>query len=199
VPMRAGTPPPSQPGPAAFERAVASLQGADVRAEVRLAETRAPTRIAPHAFALGGEVVDGDVELATGRLVLLHDPAGHAEWGGDMRLVAYVHADLEHEIALDPFLGGVGWSWLLDALAAHGADYTAAGGTVTRSASEGFGAMAGRETGAEVEVRASWTPLGTDLSAHLRAWCDLLCYAGGLPPRVPGVAPLPPARTRAGS
>ncbi|MFL6139995.1 MAG: DUF3000 domain-containing protein [Frankiaceae bacterium] len=194
--MRAGNLPPT--APAAFAEAVTSLRSVSVRAEVVLTETPAPTRLAPHAFALGAEVVDDGLELATGRLVLLYDPAGDPAWGGPMRIVAFVRADLEHEIATDPFLGGVGWSWLLDALGAHGAAYAAAGGTVTRAASESFGAMAGRATSAEVEVRASWTPLDVDLSAHLRAWCDVLCYAGGLPPVAPGVAPLPPPRKRAG-
>jgi hypothetical protein len=59
--------------------------------------------------------------------------------------------------------------------------------------------MADHRSSAEVEVRASWTPLGTDLTAHLRAWCDVLCYAGGLPPSAPGVAPLPPRRRAGGA
>ena len=194
------TPPSTAPAnaPAAFADAVASLRSASVRPEVTLSETPAPSRLAPHAFALSAEVADGDVELATGRLVLLYDPAGDPAWGGPMRIVAFVRADLEHEIATDPFLGGVGWSWLLDALSTRQAAYAAAGGTVTRAASESFGAMAGRATSAEVEVRASWTPLGADLAPHLLAWCDVLCYAAGLPPVAPGVAPLPPARRRSG-
>jgi hypothetical protein len=167
-----------------------------VRREVALSELPAPGRLAPYAHAVGAEVVLAGTDLASGRLVLLHDPAGHEAWGGTMRCVAYARAELEHEIASDPFLGGVGWSWLLDALDAHDAGYTRAGGTVTRAASESFGAMAGQRSSAEVEVRASWTPLGTDLSAHLHAWCDLLCYAGGLPPAAPGVAPIPPPRVR---
>jgi hypothetical protein len=194
--MRAGSKP-TPPAPAAFTEAVASLRATATRPEVQLSEVPAPGRLAPYAFALGAEVtVTGGVELASGRLVLLHDPAGHESWNGTMRLVAYVRADLEHEIATDPFLGGVGWSWLLDALDATGAQHTAAGGTVTRAASESFGAMADHRSSAEVEVRASWTPIGTDLSAHLRAWCELLCYAGGLPPTVPGVVAMPPARAR---
>ena len=43
----------------------------------------------------------------------------------------------------------------------------------------------------EVEVRASWTPVGDelDLVRHLGAWSDLLCATAGLPP--PGVSALP--------
>jgi Protein of unknown function (DUF3000) len=195
--MRAGSKP-TPPAPAAFTEAVTSLRETRVRPEVRLSEVPAPGRLAPYSFALGAEVaVASGVELASGRLVLLFDPAGHEAWDGVMRLVAYVRAEVEHEIATDPFLGGVGWSWLLDALDAAGATRTAAGGTVTRAASESFGTMAGQRSSAEVEVRASWTPLEADLSAHLVAWCELLCYAGGLPPTVPGVTPIPPKRARA--
>jgi hypothetical protein len=195
--MPDGGRPATAPVPADFAAALASLRGATLRAEVALTELPPPQRLAPYAHTLGAEVRAGGADLATGRLVLLHDPAGHDSWSGTMRLVTYVRAELEHEIATDPLLGGVGWSWLLDALDAHGAVYTAAGGTVTRAASESFGAMADRPATAEVEVRASWTPVGTDLASHLRGWCDLLCYAGGLPPVTPGVRPIPPSRARA--
>ena len=45
-----------------------------------------------------------------------------------------------------------------------------------------------------MEVRASWTPLGNDLGAHLLAWSDLLCTIAGLPPLPEGVIALPGAR-----
>lgn len=192
---------PTGAAPAGFVQAIESLRSASVRAEVHLRDAPAPSRLAPFSFAVtavvhGGEVRGGDVELAGGRLVVLHDPRGHESWQGTTRLVAYVRAELETEIAVDPFLGGVGWSWLLEALDGHGAGYTAAAGTVTRAASESFGAMADHQATAEVEVRASWTPLDDDLAPHLHAWCDLLCHAGGLPPTAPGVRPFPPPRAR---
>ena len=59
-----------------------------------------------------------------------------------MRLVSYVTAELEAEMGTDPMLAAVGWSWLTEALDAHGAPYTAASGTVTRVATESFGGMA---------------------------------------------------------
>ena len=128
-------------GPEAFRRAVAALRAAIPRSEVVLQETPAPTRLAPHAMAMTADVVVDDEELATGRLVLLHDPSGHEAWQGTFRLVTYVRADLEPEIAADPLLPGVGWAWLTEALAAHGATFLAASGTVTRVISESFGAM----------------------------------------------------------
>ena len=62
-------------------------------------------------------------ELATGRLVLLHDPAGHEAWQGTFRVVTYVRAELEPEMASDPLLPGVGWAWLTEALDGHGAGF----------------------------------------------------------------------------
>jgi hypothetical protein len=193
---------PTAPDPPAFALAVQSLRAARPRPEVRLTEVRPPQRLAPYAVALSGSVPvplpagaadDGD-ELATGRLVVLHDPAGHESWHGCTRLVAYVRADLDPDMAGDPMLASVGWSWLLEALAGHGAKVTAAGGTVTRASSESFGALAEQRPTAELEVRASWSPEEDDLTAHLAGWCDLLCYAAGLPPVTPGVASLAGAR-----
>jgi hypothetical protein len=97
-------------------------------------------------------------------------------------------------------LTGVGWSWLIEALAAAGAEYAAEGGTVTRTTSERFGALVEHPVTCDVEIRASWSPLG-DLGAHLVAFGDVLCLAAGLPPIPPGVVPMPKrrkAKARAG-
>ena len=183
-------------GPEQFRRAVAGLRAATPRSEVVLQETPAPTRLAPHAMAMTADILVDDDELATGRLVLLHDPAGHEAWQGTFRLVTYVRADLEPEIAADPLLPGVGWAWLTEALSAHGATFLAESGTVTRVISESFGAMAPQPGSAQIEIRASWTPLDDALGAHLLAWCELLCTTGGLPPMPAGVTPLPTRRSK---
>ena len=72
--------------------------------------------------------------------------------------MAYARAEIDVELITDPMLAAVGWSWLTDALEAHGASYTAASGTVTRVATESFGGMADDSTSAQLELRASWTP-----------------------------------------
>ncbi|GAA4658490.1 DUF3000 domain-containing protein [Kineococcus glutinatus] len=183
------------PRPTAFDRAAAGLQEARLRPEVRLAAVPAPARIAPQSFALAGEVVrDGD-ELATGRFVLLHDPAAPAQWGGRFRVVTLASADLEADLGADPLLGPVAWSWLEDGLRAAGADAVRLGGTVTRVVSESYGELSHREASVDVEVRASWTPApgpdgDLDAEAHLQAWCVLLCSVAGLPPLPEGVVPL---------
>ncbi|MFL6240107.1 MAG: DUF3000 domain-containing protein [Actinomycetes bacterium] len=180
--------------PEGFRRSLASLRSASVRPEVVIDETPAPTRLAPYAVALSAEVRQGDNDLATGRLVVLHDPDGQDAWSGPTRIVGYVRAACEPEMANDPLLPAVGWSWLTEALQARGATYTAASGTVTRVASESFGGLSGGPASAEVEIRASWSPLDEDLGHHLEGFGDLLCQAGGLPPLPPGVATLKPRK-----
>jgi Protein of unknown function (DUF3000) len=180
--------------PEPFRRALAALRSAPVRSEVVLDEAPAPQRLAPWAVALTADVVVGEEEIATGRLVLLHDPAGQTAWEGVFRLVTFVRAELEPEIAADPMLPGVGWAWLLEALQSRGAAFHAPSGTVTRVASESFGTMAERSPTAEVEMRASWTPDSPEVAEHLTAWCELLCTVAGLPPVPPGVLLLPQRR-----
>jgi hypothetical protein len=179
---------PSTVLPDTFVRAVDGLLAVTPRPEVVLEELPAPQRLAPFAHALGGTVSRGGEEVATGRLVLLYDPAGHDAWDGTMRLVSYVTAELEPELVADPLLAAVCWSWLTEALDAHGASYTAIGGTVTQTSSTRFGDLAGPPGSADLELRASWTPLDADLGVHLRAWLALLASTAGLPP--PGVTAL---------
>jgi hypothetical protein len=179
---------PSTVLPDLFARAVDGLLAVTARPEIVLEELPAPQRLAPFAHALGGTVSRHGEEVATGRLVLLYDPAGHESWDGTMRLVSYVTAELEAELVNDPLLAPVCWSWLTDALEAHGAAYTAIGGTVTQTTSSRFGDLAGPPGSADLELRASWTPLDADLGIHLSAWLTLLASTAGLPP--PGVTSL---------
>lgn len=186
---------------AEFAQALQDLRVARLRPEVRVTEVPAPSRVAPYAMALTADVVtavsrgpdDGD-ELATGRFVLLHDPSAPEPWEGVWRAVTFARAELEPELANDPLLGAVGWSWLMDALALHDAPYVAEGGTVTRVVSESFAALVDRPATVEMEIRASWTPTGPDIGVHLQAWADLLCTIGGLPPLPEGVVALPTQR-----
>jgi len=162
----------------------------------------APKRLAPYASALAATVQRDDADVAWGRLVLLYDPDGQEGWDGVFRLVAYIRADVEPEIAADPLLGEVGWSWLSEALDAHVPGYAVPSGTVTRVITEGFGAKRDELPLTGFELRASWSPTGPgnrahdndldtlDLSAHISAWCDCLSTAAGLEP--PGTRALRP-------
>ncbi|MFD4529856.1 DUF3000 domain-containing protein [Streptomyces sp. NPDC058470] len=177
--------------PPPFRAAVDALKGARLRPEIEIDPTPAPKRLAPYAHALEAAVVAADEDLADGRLVLLHDPAGHDAWQGTFRLVTLVRAELEPEMAADPLLPDVCWSWLTGALQARGLSYGEPSGTVTRASSHYFGGLAERPAASQIEIRASWTPregMGgvPDAAAHLAAWCDLLCQVAGLPPVTPG-------------
>lgn len=178
--------------PDTFARAVAGLKAATPRPEILLEEVAAPQRLAPYAYALSATVLRDGEEVATGRLILLYDPAGHEAWEGTMRLVTYVTAELEADMAADPLLPEVGWTWLTDALDAEDAGHTAIGGTVTQTLSTRFGDLAGPPASADIEIRASWTPVDGDLTAHVVAWCAVLASTAGLPP--PGVTALPERR-----
>ncbi|GAA2729536.1 DUF3000 domain-containing protein [Streptomyces nogalater] len=179
--------------PPAFRAAVDALRAARPRPQVEVEPTPAPQRLAPFAYALEAVVVDGEQELADGRLVLLHDPDGHDAWQGTFRLVTLVRAELEPEMAADPLLPEVCWSWLTGALQARGLAYGEPSGTITRAGSHYFGGLAERPAASQIEIRASWTPregLGgvPDTAAHLTSWCDLLAQVAGLPPAGPGDA-----------
>jgi Protein of unknown function (DUF3000) len=181
--------------PAAFRAAVLALEAYAPRAEITLERIPAPQRLAPFAIALGARIADPDGEeddeIAAGRFIVLHDPAGHEAWDGTTRCVGYVSASTDEHMVDDAMFSEVAWSWLTDALTEAGASHRAVGGTVTRTASTRFGALAGPEHSVDVEIRASWTAGDDALDRHLAAFLDVLGNAAGLPP--PGVHLLGPA------
>lgn len=186
--------------PVAFAAAVDAVRGARLRSEIAVTEIAAPAGLAPHSIALAADVGPvphgSDSELGTGRFILLFDPSVPEAWGGQFRVVCFAQAPLETEIGLDPFLAQVTWSWLVDALDARGARYGSASGTSTTILSTGFGELAQQGDGAQIELRASWTPLDHEISAHVEGWAELLCMLAGLPPASEGVSVL--AARRAG-
>ncbi|MGB3257074.1 MAG: DUF3000 domain-containing protein [Ornithinimicrobium sp.] len=186
---------------AAFMVALEALRTAPMRPELLIEEVPAPTRLAPHAVALAGEVVPShdpdDEPIGLGRFVLLFDPSGPEPWEGTWRAVTYAKTAMEPEVGGDPMAGQVGWSWLTDALHARSLTWGAEAGTVTSVTSMSFGALADREPTVELEIRASWTPQVSDVAdvrGHVQAWGDLLCTIAGLPPLPEGVVALPGIR-----
>ncbi|RFA20860.1 DUF3000 domain-containing protein [Subtercola boreus] len=186
--------------PPAFARALGSLRTAGVRPELVVNEIASPGTLAPYSLALSADVTPlrhgSDSDLGTGRFILLYDPEEPEAWGGAFRVVCFVQAPLETEIGLDPFLADVTWSWLIDALDAKGADYSHASGTATKIISSGFGELAKQGDGAQIELRASWTPGDEQMKSHVEGWGELLCMLAGLPPVAEGVSLLQ-ARRRA--
>lgn len=189
----------SAPTPASvFDSLVATIDRTGLRPELEVRDIPAPTGLAPYAIAFAADVNparhDDDTDLGTGRIVILYDPEEPEGWGGAVRIVCFAQAPLETEIGLDPFVADVAWSWLIDALAARGAEYTAISGTATKVLSTGYGEIAEQGSGAQLELRASWSPLDGDLRAHVEGWAELLCMVAGYPPAPDGVAVLPPRR-----
>ncbi|HYZ53813.1 MAG TPA: DUF3000 family protein [Streptosporangiaceae bacterium] len=207
---------------ATFGAAVAQFEvGRDsqgqLRAEFTFEDIPAPRRLAPFAAATSATVRRDDTEIAWGRLVLLYDPGGQDGWPSLYRLISYLRAEVDPEIAADPMLCQVGWSWLIEALDAWTPGYGAPSGTVTRVTTEGFGGKEGDPPVHEFELRASWSPVGPaetasavppdaagsadlaalDIAAHVTAWCDSLAAAAGLPPLALGAAALPAAAAAA--
>ena len=189
--------------PVEFRDAVVALRSASLRPEVFCEEMPAPQRIAPFAAALSADVTVDETDVGTGRLILLHDPAGNDAWDGTFRCVAYVRCDIELDLVTDPMLSQVGWAWLTEALEGHGAQYVAESGTVTRVATESFGGMLEESGTAQIEIRASWTPTegaqGLDIAPHVEAWGELLCTAAGLEPVPDGVSVMPSRRGQRGT
>jgi DUF3000 family protein len=200
------------PAEATFSAAVAAFKaGRDAQSDRNLffEDVQAPKRLAPYATAIAATIQRDGADVAWGRLVLLYDPDGQEGWDGVFRLVAYIRAEVEPEIAADPLLGEVGWSWLSEALDTRVPGYAQPSGTVTRVITEGFGAKRDELPLTGFELRASWSPAGPsgadaadaagarkgaaghggsdleslDLSAHISAWCDCLSAAAGLEPQ----------------
>lgn len=182
--------------PLVFTKAVESMHAVTLRPELTLGTIRPPQRLAPFSHAIGLEVgteedldpqkhaaVPADSEGdAFGRLILLHDPGAEEAWDGAMRLVAYIQADMDDEVAADPLLPDVAWQWLTEGLDNDDSGYTNLGGTVTSTASVRFGEIGGPPRAHQLEMRASWTADSTDLSAHVLAFSQVLANVAGLPP-----------------
>ncbi len=136
------------PEPGTFARVMVAVREARLRPEVVVEEVPAPTRLAPQALALSGEVYPtrgpSEESVATGRFVLLHDPSAPEPWEGVWRIVTYAKATVEPEVGHDQLVGEVGWSWLTDALSHRGLAWAAEAGAVTCVLSESFGALADR-------------------------------------------------------
>jgi hypothetical protein len=189
---------------AAFDRLIDQLRTVETRAEIILEEVPAPQKLAKYSFAFSADVSNGligDAEdgVGSGRFVLLHEPGGQDTWESEFRCVTFMSADVETDMHEDPMLQDVGWSWFLDSLADAGCEYAVPSGTVTRVNSSSYGKLTGRSDEAEIEIRASWSPIikSTDeILNHIKAWCNLLATVAGLPPIPEGVSVITSTRSR---
>ncbi|KRB37803.1 UNVERIFIED_CONTAM: DUF3000 domain-containing protein [Microbacterium sp. SLM126] len=176
-----------------FAHAAESVRAILFRDDLSVSEIAAPSGLAPDALALRGDVrpeAEGEESAyGTGRLVLLHDSDEPGQWNGPWRIVCFAQAPLEPDIGVDPMLADVAWAWLTDALSSRSAGYHSASGTATKTLSKGFGSLAAEGDGAQIELRASWSPEG-EIAPHVEAWAELVCMLAGLPPGSEGIAML---------
>ncbi|AYJ34012.1 DUF3000 domain-containing protein [Corynebacterium xerosis] len=196
APLHSSTVTATESAPQPFRDAVESMHAAHVRAEISLSDIRPPQKLAPFSHAVGLEVLHPETDMvpetsegdAFGRLILLHDPRADDTWDGTMRLVAYIQADMDADVASDPLLPQVAWQWLTEGFEDCGAGYSNLGGTVTTTNSVRYGEIGGPPEAFQLEMRASWTASGDDLSPHVEAFSRVLANVAGLPPE--GVAQL---------
>jgi hypothetical protein len=171
------------------------------RDDLTVREIPAPSGLAPDVIALAGDVrpesEGAESAYGTGRFILLHDADEPDPWNGPWRIVCFAQAPLEPDIGVDPLVADVAWSWLTDALESRRAAFHSASGTATKTISKGFGSLAAEGDGAQIELRASWSPEGP-IVPHVEAWAELVCMLAGLPPGSEGVQVLGTRRSRHG-
>ena len=168
---------------AEFTAALLSLKQGAVREELILAQLAAPQDIATHSIAFSAELQSDTSEVAgklgTGRFVLFWSPEPQENWTSNFRIVCFARSPLETDIGRESDGVDVTWDWLTSALNNSGATHSALAGTTTRIISTGHGLMDQQSEHAEIEIRASWSPLSTDIKKHLEAWQNLVCVMSG--------------------
>jgi hypothetical protein len=187
-----------------FNRMIDLVRTFTPRSEIILEEVPAPQKLATYSFAFSADVSNGllgdaEDEVASGRFVLLHEPGGQDTWDGEYRCVTFVRADVDSIMQEDPMLPENGWNWFLEALDTAGCELTAPSGTVTRVASSSFGKLSPRSDEAEIEIRASWTPIifsPNEIMKHITGWCNLISEIAALPPIPEGVSAITSAKRR---
>lgn len=169
--------------PADVQAAALSIRAIEPRAELEVEEIEAPNGIADYAIAFSAGVKSETSEvsgnLGTGRFVMFWSSTPQENWTTNFRVVCYARSPLEINIAADAESTDITWDWLTDALSIAGAEHSALAGTTTRIVSSGHGMMSSESDHAEIELRASWSPHGTDLGRHFQAWQNVVSVMSG--------------------
>ena len=177
--------------PAEFLLAMESLRSATVRDELVIEQIAAPGKLAKFEVAFSANVdasaTDVASDLGTGRFVLLWDKDEPEPWHSRFRVITFAKSPLETNIGADELISDVACAWLTEALQHRHADFIAEAGTATRIISSGYGALSNQSDHAELEIRASWSPINTNAASHLEAWQDLVCIMSGFPNLPSGV------------
>jgi hypothetical protein len=166
-----------------FAAALLSLKQSAVREELILEQLASPQDIATHSIAFSAELKSDTSEvsgkLGTGRFVLFWSPEPQENWASNFRVICFARSPLESDIGREIDGVDVTWDWLTSALTNSGAEHSALAGTTTRIISTGHGLMDQQSEHAEIEIRASWSPLSTEIRKHFEAWQNLVCVMSG--------------------
>lgn len=164
--------------PAEFENLTAGIL---LRDELQVVSAPSPKKLAPYGISLLGEI-NTEQHFADSRVVVLYNPDGDPAWNSTARVIIFLKAEIESELADDPLILHIAWQWLEEALAKFNAKTQELSGTVTRTSAKGFGAI-DEQSPSTIEIRASWSPVDTGhLEQHIRAWGELVCVAAGIDP-----------------
>lgn len=168
---------------AEFKLAALSLREARERPEVKIVQIEAPQNLARHALAFSCDVdaqsTAAKIDLGTGRFVLLWDDLPQENWTSNFRVICFAKSPLETDIGFTDESSDLAWAWLREAMTLNGARFDSEAGTTTRVISVGHGSIAAQNHHAELELRASWCPVGENFNSHLEAWQDLICMMSG--------------------
>lgn len=165
-----------------FKAALESIRECKLSKKLKFEEIPGPAKMAPYTAAIAAETVAQDLggrPMGTGRLVILYDPEQPAGWPTPWRCVALVSADTDPELAEDPCIGQVAWSWLSEALEDNRCQYAGLLGSVTTEMTATFGGLKLSSSLAHLQIQASWSPYSEDMGPHLLAWSDTLLLAAG--------------------
>lgn len=167
-----------------FRGMLSGIATLEVRDEILLSQIPSPKGIAPEAIAISAEINHEQVaDHGISRLVFCRDPDQPEGWFSDLRIIGYAKSPIEIDMAKDDYSAALAWEWLKDGLLGAGAGFTQEAGTTTTVVSTGHGSLITQPQHGELEIRASWAPTGTDLTAHLLGWVELLAMISGLPPK----------------
>lgn len=177
--------------PTEFTSALAALRSLTIPPQLALREIPARGSVAPFSAALSGEVHRSRQRpeiLAHGNLSVLYSPSAPEQWRSRFRIAAIARADIDQDMAKDPFLQHVARAWIKESLDSAQAHYLAMRGTVTIVTSETFDDDLTGELDTTLEIRASWSPqpvtgqaVDWHLERHVESWVNLLFATSGAP------------------
>lgn len=165
-------------------RFVSELDLSAIRQELEVAQIPSPKGLAEECIALSVNVKheNDSIDHAVSRLVFAYDSEIPEGWNSNIRVIGYAKSPIDLEMAKDEYLANLPWEWLREALVKNDAHFSHDAGTSTTILSTGHGALIGQPQHAELEIRASWSPVGESIQPHLIGWSEMVALLAGLPP-----------------